>query len=187
MELAGTVTVGPYLGPEVQDFVVSTTSRPTLIYEKPISASPISIISCNPSSDYLQDRWDYPITSDGPPFPKACFSATPLEDVDCVQVFCNPTTHSCKGCIFYYTNLSQRALGQCRVGIGCVTTYSRPTHFCVNSLDSRSHEPGIFMSYATEKNPHKHDSSDWKCFKMEGILEFWFARGRIQLRVTRNE
>ncbi|KAF5551720.1 hypothetical protein FNAPI_7326 [Fusarium napiforme] len=54
----------------------------------------------------------------------------PLQGTTRIDVFTCKATGLCRGMLFGYEDGAQRAVGQCRLGIDNVTTYTNPTRIC---------------------------------------------------------
>jgi hypothetical protein len=179
------VFVGPYHYKQPQRFLL--TAQPlALIYEKlEYTASFVGIHSaCHKAEevsftlpvDYL------------PPFERAFFSSAPLEDIASIRIFNDREAQACRGIVIQYTNGSQRALGQCRVGIDGDQIIIGPRRLCLASFAlSRSYTGDQLYATKVESSitlHHKHDGTDWVCNELRGILRFWFNNQQTKLEVS---
>lgn len=125
------------------------------------------------------------------PFQEACFSSAPLDGVVLLQIYSDAETGLCRGILAEYSNGSQRALGECRIGVDPVCTYKNPACLCFTQVTRK--RPGtsielkgikVSSSYQPE---HKHDEVGWSCFPMRGTLQLWFTNQQSSLEVIVDE
>lgn len=117
------------------------------------------------------------------------FSAAPLAGVRRIQIFVrdSPPPPRCQGILLAYEDGAERALGECRVGMGPSTAYQNPARVCFRlawepRARHRHARGGPFGWYEVEAGGdarHTHaggrERGGWACFAMVGILGFWFA------------
>ncbi|KAK1244955.1 hypothetical protein MKX08_004584 [Trichoderma sp. CBMAI-0020] len=182
-ELAGDVMVGPhFLGP-TQDVTWPVKEELLLVFNVAEPAA-ISAMSAYPN----QNGEIQPFARLGkPPFQEACFSSAPLEDVALVHVYSDAETGLCRGLLAEYHNGSQRALGECRIGLDPVCTYRSPACLCFRR--TTRHRPGTSIELrgtrvcTADQSKHEHDEEGWLCFPMRGSLRFWFTNEQSVLDV----
>ncbi|KAL6910159.1 hypothetical protein GGI43DRAFT_389466 [Trichoderma evansii] len=110
----------------------------------------------------------------------ACHHYASLEGVANAYVFTDYERRGvCNGILLEYEDGTERALGQCRLGLDPVQCYEHPTNFyyagakCVNrsgreyksvraAFDS---ETGLFST---------HDTAEWETCQMKGVIQFSF-------------
>ncbi|KAM0478576.1 hypothetical protein ACHAPX_005165 [Trichoderma viride] len=125
-EVAGDVMVGPnFVGP-TQDFIWPVQEQLLLIFNVAELAA-ISAMSAYPNQNSEMQpfaRFSKPLFQD------ACFSSAPLENVALLHVYSDAETGLCRGILAEYNNGSQRALGECRIGLDPVCTSTSPACLC---------------------------------------------------------
>lgn len=105
-------------------------------------------------------------------------SSASLEGVCKIQMFYKKNAQNgsnCTGMLLFYSNATQRVLGEVRMGPDPITEYVNPVYLCI------FHEPyaWTFFSCTTEQSIHYHDGdvNGWTWCSMTGILE-WKDAGR---------
>ncbi|KND91539.1 hypothetical protein TOPH_03860 [Tolypocladium ophioglossoides CBS 100239] len=185
LKLGGDVFVGPYHYKQPQRFLL--TEQPlALIYEKP-EIIPVSFIGIH-SACHKAKQISLALPFHGsPPFEKAYFSSAPLEDVSSIRIFNEMEAQACRGIVIQYVNGSQRALGQCRVGIDRDQIVMRPRRLCLASFAlGRSYTGDQLYGTKVESSTtlhHKHDRTDWACNELRGVLRFWFKNQQTKLEL----
>ncbi|PTB43012.1 hypothetical protein M441DRAFT_56047 [Trichoderma asperellum CBS 433.97] len=186
-ELAGDVIVGPrFLGP-TQDFIWPVKEQLLLIFNVAELAA-ISAMSAYPNES--SEITPFARLSKAP-FQEACFSSAPLEGIVLLQIYSDAETGLCRGILAEYGNGSQRALGECRIGVDPVCTYKSPACLCFTQVTRNRSGTSIELkgikvssSYQSE---HKHGEVGWSCFPMRGTLQLWFTNEQSILEVIVDE
>lgn len=179
--------VGPhFLGP-TQDFIWPVKEQLLLVFNVAELAA-ISAMSAYPN----QSSEVRPFARFGKrPFQEACFSSAPLENVALLHIYSDAETGLCRGILAEYNNGSQRALGECRIGMDPVCTYKNPACLCFSRVTH--HRPGTAIELkgtkvcAAYQSKHKHDEEGWSCFPMQGNLQFWFTNEQSVVDVIVDE
>lgn len=83
---------------------------------------------------------------------RALFSSAPLAEVASVEIFYQkekPENKNCLGILFVYHNGSQRALGQCRIGVDSSTIHKDPMGICIANplMGSETPTPSMGTSF----------------------------------------
>ncbi|RSL54589.1 hypothetical protein CEP54_009813 [Fusarium duplospermum] len=167
--LCGDVTIGSYQRGETTVLSRATAYGLALVHDVP-EFSPISFLGVTSNSkDQVEFTPKTPVSS-LPPFRRPFFSSARLSGVTRVEIFRDPHTGFCRGILLTYGNGSQRALGQCRIGIDGSTVCTLPTWICIANFQ---HSP--------PKRGFRLQGVQWECFPMKGWLEFWFRRQESQV------
>ncbi|KND90843.1 hypothetical protein TOPH_04652 [Tolypocladium ophioglossoides CBS 100239] len=186
MKLGGDVPVGLTSSKPAKNLLLSKSPPLTIIYDT-LELQTVSVIGAYAA----EEADDSPITPfchphvGNAPFPNACFSLAPLENVSRVSVFNNKQNELCMGILLEYDNGAQRSLGQCRVDVDPVKYYVKPTRICFRRQNYV--RPGSSVSLqatmvkSTARCEHSHDEQGWTCFAMRGELEFWFSIDETKL------
>jgi len=126
-----------------------------------------------------------------PPFRNACFSLAALDNLRRISIFSNDELGFCMGMLLEYKNGAQRSLGQCRIDVDPVKSYTKPLRICLRRR--RYYQAGISVKLQAttvqivEKDECEHsrvgDEERWTCFPMCGALEFWFSDRETRLAV----
>lgn len=141
--------------------------------------------------DSISPSFPHPWFSNPPINYHANISSAPLENVICVWVRENENQH-CHGMLLEYSNGAQRALGDCRVGnylpgTDRVKKYLNPSRICYRGPQDGGAGAGRlshnFVVNASDHHEHDHDTDDWICSSLKGVLEFWFSRERSVIRI----
>ncbi|KAI4593625.1 hypothetical protein KJ359_009109 [Pestalotiopsis sp. 9143b] len=191
--LAGDICIG-YHYPYYND-VVLCGSRPSLLVHKsdmyPLDAT-VGVYSrdeaCRDIAPF-QPLWKDVALPDRYWPERENFSAAPLAGVRRIQIFVrdSPPPPRCQGILLAYEDGAERALGECRVGVGPSTAYQNPARVCFRlawepRARHRHARGGPFGWYEVEAGGdarHTHaggrERGGWACFAMVGILGFWFA------------
>ncbi|PNY27728.1 Uncharacterized protein TCAP_02357 [Tolypocladium capitatum] len=185
LRLGGDVFVGPYHCKQPQRFLL--TEQPlALIYEK-LEYIPVSFIGIHSACHKAEQISLAPPFHASPPFEKAYFSSAPLGDVASIRIFNDREAQACRGIVIQYVNGSQRALGQCRVGIDRDRIVMGPRRFCFASFTfgrSYSGEQLCAAKVESSTTHHEHDGTDWACNELRGVLRFWFKNRQTKLEVS---
>jgi hypothetical protein len=104
------------------------------------------------------------------------YSEANLCNVRKVLIFHTPEpTNICRGIIIEYENGGQRALGQCRVGVDRVVAVISPMRLCLAQLEeTASSLHGVRVEVQTDQFCHHSEDAGWKCYPLEGIIQFFF-------------
>lgn len=185
--MAGDVIIGPhFLGP-TQDFLWPVKEQLLLIFNVAELAA-ISAMSAYPNESSEITPF---ARFSKPPFQEACFSSAPLENISLLQIYSDVETGLCRGMLAEYSNGSQRALGECRIGLDPVCNYKNPACLCFTQV--RCNRPGTAIELKGTKvsstchSEHKHAEEGWSCFPMHGTLQFWFTNEQSMLEVILDE
>lgn len=185
---SGDLAIGPRHDEDTTDFVSATSIGCTLIYSIPeMVISDIGV--CPKMGENVQIT---PFTPVGdPPFKYAFFSSGSLEAVFSTTVFYEKESQFCKGIIIKYHNGTRRALGQCRLGVDPTQYCTAPSHLCHSPIthyrpDAKFPRHGVSVEFTTEpKLQHNEEATrDWECYRMKGILQFWFNSSQTALQVV---
>ncbi|KAI5459552.1 hypothetical protein BGZ63DRAFT_388280 [Mariannaea sp. PMI_226] len=194
--LAGDVFLGPCHMGEHEDIILSK-SRPRMLIYNTVDIGPATVFG---TYQYDLDRNDddhlpqfhYPVF-DSVPIHQANLSLAPLKGVTRIQTFTDTELGFCKAIIFDYENGAQRAVGNCRLGIDCVTDYLNPSRICYLPVSFvLGHSGGdrqlVRVEGGCDDFAHNHDEVSWVCSGMDGVLEFWFSEEESVINIgTQNE
>lgn len=178
--------IGSYQRGETTVLSRATAYGLALVHDVP-EFSPISFLGVTSNTkDQVEFAPNVPVSS-LPPFRRPLFSSAPLSGVVRAEIFRDAGTGFCQGILFTYTNGSQRALGQCRVGIDASITCKTPTYICIANFQHSPPKRGyrlqvseVQVTHALE-HTHRFQGVQWECFPMRGWLEFWFRRQESQV------
>lgn len=120
----------------------------------------------------------------------ACHHYASLEGVANAHVFTDHERQGvCNGILLEYEDGTERALGQCRLGLDPIQCYKHPTkfHFAVVKCAANRHgdeyeivqaafdsETGLFST---------HDTANWETCEMKGILQFSFRFSAAAIKI----
>ncbi len=184
--LAGDIIAGPYCT-NPQDLLL-TLSPDILIYDT-IELGYISYFAAyrqggaKPAAASQAHPFDHQLCE--APFLEANYSSASLQGVVRARTFLRRDGHCC-AIILDYINGSQRAMGDCRVGIDPVETWNMPKYLCI--LKTTYTPPVSVSALQTVKvrfseREHQHAGSCWTCHAMGGNIEFWFTHNETSIRV----
>ncbi|KAF5026744.1 hypothetical protein F66182_1163 [Fusarium sp. NRRL 66182] len=190
--LCGDVSLGPYYRkslPRIRSRV--TTDGLALAYNAfDSTVYHVGVESGN--HDEVQLTASTPISQG--PSEISCFSSAPLADVVSVEIFEHPVTGLFRGLIFSYANGSERALGECRIGVDPSCICKEPVQICIASLKYQLPDAAAqFSRVKVEASHESHDSEQthcmqdlvaggpsgsvhdvsWQCVPMKGLFECW--------------
>lgn len=191
MKHIGDVTVGSRYRRETRDVWLSNRPR-SLLYEM-TESKPITFVGTYPKRD--EDKClppspkfqDYSMT-DACPFDHAYHSSAPLRGVVGLEIYHFGESRLCRGIILRYENGSERALGQCRLGVDPVRIVENPAFLCfANTFYNRPNtevrcSAAWVESFQTEE--HEHDGPGWTCCTMKDRVEFWFTYEQAKLNLA---
>ncbi|KAK5992233.1 hypothetical protein PT974_05634 [Cladobotryum mycophilum] len=118
------------------------------------------------------------------------FSSAPLYDVVLAKVFKEVKTGLIKGILLEYRDGSKKALGQCRVGLDSVQSFTEPSffhHTFVKLIPSRRHiRETAFATFASRPTnpPGVTPPPAWWSFQMVGTLEVYFNFHQFRPKVV---
>jgi hypothetical protein len=152
--------------------------------------------STGPFDDHDRDEWGDELDDDGAPVEPeptgVWYTSAPLENVIRIDTLHDPDTGFCRGMLLEYANGAQRAVGDCRVGVDPVTTYTRPVRLCISrgkrtlprvegvyasEWDDGREKKGWVMrvkcsGLEEEDHGHQGDEGEWKSYELRGWLVF---------------
>lgn len=114
------------------------------------------------------------------------FASASLDRVASTEVFLDRTKTSCRGILIRYEDGTERALGQCRVGVDPSEACVRPQQIRYLDVSWALIEEGLNCRTAVEfrsAETHVSVKKDWLCSNMEGYLKFWFNEDVGMVRV----
>lgn len=159
-------------------------SRLTLIHEVPYDKG-ISFMAVDKiartTSRITTNRMDF--------FYFATHSYASLEGVVNAHVFKDKEQGVCRGILLEYEDGTQRALGQCRLGLDTVQCYKHPTKFHYAIVESSSyikkhHYKCLQAAFDAESGLFStHDTSEWKTCPMKGFLQISFSHWEVGGRI----
>ncbi|KAH6869323.1 hypothetical protein B0T10DRAFT_501671 [Thelonectria olida] len=189
--LSGQITIGRHPYSETQDTVLATGPDLTLVHTR-------SLLHDNNffgthSAKRRQFKFDTYTPKTTPSFRRDFFSWAPLENITRVQVFIynelKVSRKTCRGMIFHYADGSQRALGQCRLFKDIFVSHVNPSSICLAAVQvstkNRTHEQ-TRVDFSCSEHRKEDDETEWRCFPMRGVLEFWYCHHEWTINVVVN-
>ncbi|KAL7924041.1 hypothetical protein ACQKWADRAFT_35977 [Trichoderma austrokoningii] len=185
-ELAGDVIIGPHFRGPTQDIIWPVKELLLLIFNV-AELAVILAMSAYPNQSKSSEMKPFARFGE-PPFKEACFSSASLENVTFLHIYTDADTGFCRGILVEYSNGSQRALGECRIGLDPVNTCKNPACLCFTAITRiLAGTPivlkGTKVSSSAYQSVHTHDEEGWTCLPMRGAVEFWFTNRQSVLRV----
>lgn len=170
---------------------------------------PSSSLSSSPSSSSLQllphdgdnNRPIEPFGPHGVPNPSLgnwCFSTAPLTNITRIRVL-ESVFGFCQGILFDYENGARRSVGNCRIGVDRMVTYSDPSHMCyvptkhVRRRKDLNIRPGPqgerqavrVVGGCSGPSTHDHEDGGWICCSpLRGEVNFWFTSDGSVMSLT---
>ncbi|OTB05494.1 hypothetical protein M426DRAFT_319758 [Hypoxylon sp. CI-4A] len=175
MRLAGDVLVGHIdIEQETPDIHLTTAPPTKFIYNatgwQRISVTGVVLEDSGQNREFspLRYPWRRGLLNRG-----FC-SMAPFIDVARIQVF-HTEEITCRGILLSYKDGSQRALGECRIGVDSVTDCANPKRLCVRTmcLDGvdELHHPWDFEVRSNNGPEHDHEELYWSEYHYDG----WFC------------
>lgn len=118
------------------------------------------------------------------------YTSAPLQNIRRLRVF-RKKEGSWKGMLLYYTNGSQRSVGQCRVGVDDSTSYDDPRGICLYGRAALQHSEsegndefnaGDVVIRTGDKCEHDSPLLH-RCWPLTGELGVWFAGAVARINV----
>ena len=121
------------------------------------------------------------------PFHSANYSSASLEGVVRARTFLRQND-DCRAIVLEYSNGSQRAMGDCRLGIDPVEIWNMPKCICVFKTThtlppSAAALQGVKIRFSERE--HQHAEPGWTCHAMRGNIEFWHNLVEICISILR--
>ncbi len=193
------------LGPEHEDpgtyhdALLSENAPITLIYGELLDGESVPFIKAyHPKPPLFQATRRFAIPHREPGLGLGSFthfSSAPLNKVVSARVFCHE--ESKWGILFKYENGGLQTVGQCRLHVDFRNKYARPSSLCLRAStfatgDWRRELRGTRVKFRSPSGRehghehHEHDSDEWQCYPMKGILEYRFSAWCSSLSTTGN-
>lgn len=197
MQLAGNISIGPWI--EEHDTVHVLANPPTtLIYGRAETRKASAIGAFPKATSRDEGTPDFPNIS-GPDrcpvtflWSEVNFSSAPLGNVAHAEVFHQEGSPYSRGLRFVYYDGSQRALGDCRMGVDPCETYKTPRTLCVFSTsDWETHVVRQLWRVQVHFTSEPLDDDDEEIIdcsfhEMKGTLRFWFDHEQSHIEIAEN-
>ena len=121
------------------------------------------------------------------PFRMANYSSASLEGVVRARTFLRQND-DCRAIVLEYSNGSQRAMGDCRLGIDPVEIWNTPTCICIFKTTYNPRPLAVALQVVKvrfSEREHQHTEPGWTCHAMRGNIEFWYTHDETCIGILR--
>lgn len=145
------------------------------------------LLACR-SKSAQDNTWKFPgpeidvVPDKGPLY----FGSAPLARTSSTKTFLDPITASCRGIIIRYEDGTERALGQCRVGVDPSEICIKPQQIRYQIVSWASVDAKLGVNAKVEfrgETTHEKLPEGWVSANMSGELKCWFNEEVLVVRV----